>query len=296
MKGMDTRRVVNVFGASSCWGAQDRDCDGGPQALYARGLVQQLEQKDYEVRLHHMAALPHSSDDTHHLKLIAKYCCSLATDIARSVDAQEKFVVVGGDHSCAIGTWSGAANALSPRGPIGLIWVDAHMDSHTPFTSGSGAVHGMPLAALLGKGDPLLTQIGQQQSKLLPENVCLVGVRSFEEEEQRLLDRLGVRVYSQQDVDRRGLDDVMREARALVRQSTVAYGVSIDLDAMDPKDAPGVGSPEPGGLSGKALAAELACYRHDDDLLGIEIVELNPVRDTFGKTSALAMDLLLAVL
>ena len=287
--------VLNVFGASSCWGAQDHDCDGGPQALYARGLLRQLEHKGYEVRLHHLVGPENPQSSPHAMSVIAQYCQELADGVYSAVIANEQFAVIGGDHSCAIGTWSGAANAFAGQGAVGLIWVDAHMDSHTPFTSGSGAVHGMPLAALLGKGDPLLTQIGGKQTKLLPGDVCLVGVRSYEQEEQRLLNQLGVHVYTQQDVNRRGLDDVMREARAIVRQNTVAYGISIDLDAVDPRDAPGVGSPEPDGLSGPALVAELSCYRHDEGLLGIEIVELNPVRDVLGKTSALAMNLLLGV-
>lgn len=296
MKNMEhISPIINIFGASSCWGAQDHNCEGGPQALYALGIVRQLEEKGYEVNLNHLAAPLTDDKAPNKLAIIAEYCTELAQDVQQSVMRNEKFIVVGGDHSCGVGTWSGAAVAKAAQGSIGLIWVDAHMDSHTPFTSGSGAVHGMPVAALLGKGDVLLTHVLSDAPKLLPENICLVGVRSYEPEEQRLLETLGVKVYSHEEVGRRGLDDVMREARAIVRKNTVAYGISIDLDAIDPEDAPGVGSPEPDGLSGKALTAELTQYRRDDDLLGIEIVELNPVKDSLGRTSALAMELLLAV-
>jgi arginase len=294
---MNTRKkTLNVFGASSCWGARDHDCAGGPQALYALGLLRQLEDNGYDCQIYHLAEPQTADSDPQKVAHIAEYCGELAEGVRRSIVAGEKFAVIGGDHSCAIGSWSGAAVALASRGDIGLIWIDAHMDSHTPFTSHSGAVHGMPLAVLFGRGDPRLTSIMSVEPKLKPQNVCLIGVRSFEEEEQTLLRKLGVRVYSQNEVRERGLAEVLSEARAIVRQQTAAYGISIDLDAIDPQDAPGVGSPEPNGLSGKALKSELQRFRHDDDLLGIEIVELNPVRDKFGQTSALALDLLLAAL
>lgn len=287
---------VNVFGASSCWGAQDHDCDGGPQALYALGLQRHIEEKGYECEIHHLAAPMTSDEDPRKQDYIAEYCEVLANQVTQCVKSQEKFAVIGGDHSVAIGTWGGVATAKLTQGDIGLIWVDAHMDSHTPFTTPSGAVHGMPLAVLLGKGDPVLTTLINEQAKIKPQNVCLIGVRSYEEEERLLLERLGVRVYYQDEIRSRGLAEVMNEARARVREQTVGYGISIDMDAIDPEDAPGVGSPEPDGLSGQALLRELKRSRHDQDLLGIEVVELNPVKDKLGQTSALALKLLLAVM
>jgi len=287
---------INIFGASSCLGAQDRDCEGGPQALYALGLLRRLEDKGYVPQLHHLSE-PLLAESSHKkLALIADYCHELALGVRDSVNVNESFAVIGGDHSCAVGTWSGAATAVADKGALGLIWVDAHMDSHTPFTSQSGAIHGMPLASLLGKGAVELTTILSPQAKLQGQYVCLIGVRSFEAEEQALLESFGVRIYSHDEVKERGLAEVMAEARAIVKQGTVAYGVSIDLDAIDPKDAPGVGSPEPDGLSSNALIVELKRFKKDDAFLGIEIVELNPVKDKLGRTSAIAMDLLLAVL
>ncbi len=290
---------LNVFGASSCLGAKDHDCEGGPRALYALGLLRQFERKGYEPELRHLRAPavgdPAKEDGEEKLSLISAYCHELALGVRDSVKAHEMFVVIGGDHSCAVGTWSGAAVALVDKGPVGLIWVDAHMDSHTPFTSQSGAIHGMPLAALLGRGAGALTSILSPQVKLSAQNVCLVGVRSFEYEEKELLEHMGVRIYSQPEVKARGLAEVMNEARAIVKENTFAYGLSIDLDAIDPHDAPGVGSPEPNGLSARALVEELKQFRGDEQLLGVEVVELNPVKDKLGRTSALAMDLLLAI-
>ncbi len=289
---------LNVFGASSCLGARDRDCEGGPQALYALGLLQRLEMKGYKPELRHLRAPvvgdPAREDGEEKLSLISRYCHELALGVRDSVKAHEMFIVIGGDHSCAVGTWSGAAVALADKGAVGLIWVDAHMDSHTPFTSQSGAIHGMPLAALLGQGATAMTSILSPQIKLSAQNVCLVGVRSFEHEEKELLARMGVRVYRQSEVEARGLAEVMLEARAIVKRNTLGYGISIDLDAIDPHDAPGVGSPEPGGLSARALIGELKQFRGDEQFLGVELVELNPVKDRLGRTSALAMDLLLA--
>ena len=294
---MEARKSkIHVFGASSCWGAQDHDCDGGPQALYALGLQRHIEQKGYDCDIRHLAAPVTSDEDPRKQEYIAEYCEELAGMTHQCAKSNEKFAVIGGDHSIAIGTWGGAANAKLADGGIGLIWIDAHMDSHTPLTTPSGAAHGMPLAVLLGKGDPALTALVNEQARIKPQNVCLIGVRSYEEEERLLLEHLGVRIYYQDEIRSRGLAEVINEARARVREQTVGYGISIDMDAIDPEDAPGVGSPEPGGLSGLALQRELERYKHDEDLLGIEVVELNPVKDKLGQTSALALKLLLAVM
>lgn len=204
-------------------------------------------------------------------------------------------VVLGGDHSCAIGTWKGAARALSARGSLGLIWIDAHMDAHTAETTPSGKLHGMPLACLLGHGDPQLTAIAGG-AQLDPRRVCLVGVRSFETGEAALLRRLGVRVFFMHEVAHRGLAAVMKDALAIVRGNDGAYGISLDLDAVDPRDAPGVGSPVPHGIRGFELRRALSQFRRDPALAGLEIVEYNPHRDQRGATARLAGDAIRALL
>ena len=202
-------------------------------------------------------------------------------------------LVLGGDHSCAIGTWKGIAQAVP--GPLGLIWIDAHMDAHTPETTESGRLHGMPLACVLGYGEASLTSIAGGAC-VAPQHLCLVGIRSFEKGEAELLRRLGVRVYAMREVNERGLDVVLHEARALVATGTAGYGISIDLDAIDPVEAPGVGSPVRGGLKAAELVQALAQLAGDAALRGLEIVEYNPHLDRGAQTIALVPALAEALL
>jgi arginase len=203
-------------------------------------------------------------------------------------------LVLGGDHSCAIGTWKGAARALASRGSLGLIWIDAHMDAHTVLTTPSGRLHGMPLACLFGHGDPRLTAIAGG-AMLDPRRVCLVGVRSFEGGEAALLLRLGVRVFFMHEIARRGLHDVMTDALAIAG-SGGAYGISFDLDAVNPRDAPGVGSPAAGGIRGPDLLRAFSRIGRDPALAVLEVVEYNPPRDRGGATARLAADAIKALL
>ena len=203
-------------------------------------------------------------------------------------------VVLGGDHSCAIGTWKGIASALAPRGPLGLVWIDAHMDAHTPETTPSGMLHGMPLACLLGRGDPRLAL--EPAAALDPRRLCLVGVRSFESGEAALLERLGVRVFPMREVARRGLVPVMDEALAIARSGSGGYGISLDLDAIDPRDAPGVGTAVRDGIRGSDIRGVFARLADDPLLAALEIAEYNPARDRNGLTARLVQDVVLALL
>ncbi|MGF2524515.1 arginase, partial [Ralstonia pseudosolanacearum] len=226
---------------------------------------------------------------------VAGFSRALADATAHSVHERRVPVVIGGDHSCAIGTWSGVASALRPAGPLGLIWIDAHLDSHTPQSSDSGAIHGMPLAALLGHGARELTQVRDTRPKLLPQHVVVIGARSYEPAERALIDQLGVRVIDAAEVARSGLRAVMAEAIRIAAADTAAFGVTVDLDAFDPVVAPGVGSPEPGGLTGQDMTQALAaCARHAR-FAAFELVEYNPRHDKGGITARLALDLLGAV-
>jgi arginase len=180
---------------------------------------------------------------------------------------------------------------VRPEGRLGLLWIDAHMDSHTFRTSPSRALHGMPLACLLGHGDPRLTRIGGPEPKLLPQDVCLIGVRSFEWGEAVLLKRLGVRVYFMAEIRRRGLAELCAEAWAHVTREAAACGVSLDLDALDPEEEPGVGSPVAGGLHRDELAAALRGLHGDPRLRALEVVEYNPYADRDFATARAIHDL-----
>jgi arginase len=202
------------------------------------------------------------------------------------------FCVVAGDHSSAIGTWSGVYDAIHQQGDLGLIWIDAHMDAHTPETSPSGNIHGMPLACLLGYGYKNLISILQNAPKLKPENICLIGVRSFEEGEENLLKNLGVKVYFMDEVQSRGFKSVMQEATHHVKKNTAKFGVTIDIDAIDPIEAPGVDVPEPNGIRINELREGFQEIINDKKLLGVEIVEFDPHLDINQQTEKLVVSLI----
>lgn len=203
-------------------------------------------------------------------------------------------VVIGGDHSCAIGTWTGIATAQ--RQAMGLLWIDAHLDAHTPESSESKRLHGMPLAVLLGEGDAPLARMGGMTPVLDPRYCSVIGVRSFEDEEPLRMARLGVRFYTREEIALRGLPAVVAEAWRRVAGAPGGFGVTLDLDVLDPMLAPGVSVPEHGGLHPRKLAALLARQPHKERLRGLEIVELNPRRDPQGQTLRLLPTLMTALL
>jgi len=287
-----TPRSIIVIGAASGAGAPDPGCAEGPDALrhYKTFHDTPLQHVAWDAILH----VPREEQDTP-LHAVAALSARLAAEVGAVLQAGNFPLVVGGDHSCAIGTWSGVHRALADRGPIGLIWIDAHMDSHTFATTPSGQIHGMPLACLLGHGDAVLTGINGPEAKLRPEHVCLIGVRSFEAGEAALLHRLGVRVFDMDEIRRRGLAGVFDEALAIVRQGTAGFGVSVDMDALDPEEEPGVGSPVPGGLHRAELAAALSHLRGDPAFVAMEIAEYNPRRDRGHATADAAGALVNAI-
>lgn len=239
-------------------------------------------------------AIFQSNPDVHSKQTeVVRLCQLLANAVADKVQQKKFFTVLGGDHTCAIGTWSGATSEISP---LGLIWIDAHMDSHNPETSHTGNIHGMPLACLLGVGDATLTKILGDSPKLQPEHVCLIGIRSYESEELALLKKLNVRIFFMEEVKQRGLSVIMQEALQIVTTGTKGFGISIDIDSMDPIEAPGTGVPEPDGLSAQSLIAGLHAIAQHSQLIGIEIAEFNPHLDQAQKTEKIIMQLLQAVI
>ncbi len=235
-------------------------------------------------------------DERRRRAALSRLCGLLASTVADAMRRGQLPCVLGGDHSCAGGTWSGAANALlaASGGGLGLIWIDAHMDSHTPQSSHTGRLHGMPLAWLLGEHDDPL--YGLASGVLAPRNVCLVGVRSFEPEEEERLRRLGVRVILDEELARRGLDAALEEALAIAEAGTAGFGISIDLDVVAPQDAPAVGTPVSGGLRAGELARGLARLGARPQLAALELVEYSPRLDADGTTARVAVDLAAAAL
>ncbi|HHM05582.1 MAG TPA: arginase [Gammaproteobacteria bacterium] len=260
-----------LIGVASGLGAPDGACADGPVALCESPLLAALSRKGcLEVLRPLPADAPRAA--------LAGLCRTLAARAAGLVRGGARPVVVGGDHSCAVGTWAGVHAALDGA-PLGLIWVDAHMDAHTPATSPSGALHGMPLAVLLGFGETDLTTLAGSAPVLQAEHVCVVGVRSYEPEEAALLSRLGVKVVFARELRQRGWEALWPELETRVARGTAGYGISIDLDAIDPSEAPGVGTPVGSGLSARALLDWLGDRAADPRLLAVEMSEYNPHRD-----------------
>lgn len=298
-----TKKTYQIIGAASGFGAQIRACEQGPDTLKASGCLDQLKEKGIPcVGWETLYPTVRAQDQELPLKDALPTICALNNLLADRVFqamSQKHFpVVIGGDHSIAVGTWNGVSKFLSQEDtkPLGLIWIDAHMDSHTPETTPSGAWHGMPLAALLGYGKTELAQLKQEKPILEPNHICLIGARSFEEGEIQLLKKLGVQIYFIDEVKKRGFDTVLKEAILIVSKDTFGYGVSLDIDVVDPSEAPGAGSLEPGGLSAKELLEGLTQLGRDPHFKAFELVEFNPERDSEGKTAALCLQILIAAL
>lgn len=290
------KHPVKLIGVVSGLGARDHGCEDGPLFLRTLNVFRGDDiPAAWGDMLRPGAASPESP-----VASTAELCSRLADYVQNTLETGYFPLVVGGDHSCAIGTWSGVHQWLGQKpgeqGPLGLIWIDAHMDSHTFATTPSRALNGMPLACLLGYGEQGLTGIGTTDPKLRPEHVCLLGVRSFEEGEAALLKKLGVRVISMEEVRKRGVVATLDEAMAIARNGTAGYGVSLDLDVLDPAEESGVGNPEPDGLLCLELEHALRQLRNDPALLAMEIVEYNPHHDRGLLTARAAGALFRAVL
>jgi arginase len=291
-------RKLAVIGAALDLGAGRRGVDMGPSAIRYAGLDERLQSLGFECDdLGNVgAATPEATEsgDPHarFLSQIKETCAGIAKKVAAAVEDGHLPIVLGGDHSIALGTLGGLA---SSHGPGGALWFDAHGDLNTPQTSPSGNVHGMPLAAALGLANDVFASDAWPLPALKPEHVVLVGVRSLDEGERELVRRLGVSVYTMSDLDRRGVEPVVREA--LERMADAAFvHVSLDMDVVDPDIAPGVGTPVRGGLSYREahLALELVA---ESGLLGsLDVVEVNPILDRENVTAALAVELVASAL
>lgn len=301
-------RPVELIGAAVGEGAPDEGTRAGPESLRRWGLGRRLSARGREVRWGPIVASDRALLGHGPLQVVGEFSARLAEAVGGALAAGRLPVVVGGDHSCAVGTWSAAAAALRRLGAgtgsgagsgagsaLGLVWIDAHLDAHTPETSETQQPHGMPLAALLGHGAPALTGVAGAFAKLRPEHVVLIGPRSWEAGEAALLARLGVRVMAADEVARRGFVDCLAEARARVSRDTAGWGVSFDLDALDPADAPGTGVKVADGLRLAEVGAALHGLACDPRLVACELVEYNPRLDR-DRVTARAADAVLGAL
>src|SRR5438128_309742 len=282
-------RQVELIGAAWGLGGPEPGCAEAP-AVLTPWTGEQWQRCGLAVRA---GPIPSPSFTERRRQLaVSKSCGLLASAVAESLRRGYLPCVLGGDHSCAGGTWTGVARAT--KGELGLIWVDAHMDAHTPRTSHTGRLHGMPLAWLLGEDDDPL--YGLATGVIEPRHVARIGVRSFEPEEKVRLEHLGVRVIYMDEIRTRGIAAVLDEAVAIATRGTAAFGISIDLDVVTPDEAPGVGTPVPDGVSGAELARALERIGGRPDLAAVELVEYSPRLDPTGRTGRVAIEILRAAL
>jgi arginase len=299
LAGADAARTVELIGAAIGEGAPDRRTRGGPGSLRQWGLGRRLTARGRAVRWGPTLASKPDLMTEGPMAVVAEFSRRLSAAVGASLDAERLPVVIGGDHSCAVGTWSGVAAALYRRAPsqrLGLVWIDAHLDAHTPETSPSQMPHGMPIAALLGHGSPDLTAVLDERPKLLPQHLVLIGPRSWESGEAALLAGLGVRVITGEEVVRRGVAACLEEAIARVTDGTAGWGLSFDLDALDPLDAPGTGARVEQGMRVAEVAAALRGLGCDPRFLACELVEYNPELDARRMTAEAAEAVLGALL
>ena len=309
-QSLPTRRI-RVIGVPLDLGASRRGVDMGPSAVRVAGLEARLEALGHQVTdggniLVEIAETQSSGNaNARFLREIADTCTRTAEAVVKSLEDGMTPLVLGGDHSLAAGSVSGVAEFYRRQGQkIGVIWIDAHSDINTPETSPSGNVHGMPLAALLGLGAGSGADLGPNSSlgplshifgyspKISAENTVILGVRDIDAAERENIRRAGVaEVYTMRDIDERGMRTVMEEALRAAGSGTAGYHVSLDMDWIDPEDAPGVGTPVRGGATYREAHLAMEILADHGRLLSFEIVEVNPVIDDRNRTADLAVEL-----
>jgi arginase len=298
-----TGKRVSILGVPLGYGSSMAGVDLGPPALRVARLNQRVAQLGYEVRdlgdmrLARPASVPEARDKAKYLGEIAATCEELARETKQILEVGELPIILGGDHSIAIGSISGVASYFRERQEsLGLIWFDAHADMNTPQTTFSGNVHGMPLAALLGYGAPELTSIEGFSPKLDPALCAHIGARDLDPGEKELIRRLGIRFFTMREIDERGMSACIDEAIAIASRASGGYAVTFDVDALDPTDAPGSGTIVRGGLTYREAHLGMEKIAEDGGMRSLEIVEINTALDTNNRTAELGVELILSAL
>lgn len=294
---------IAIAGVPLDLGAGRRGVDMGPSAVRVANLNGRLASLGHEVEdlgnlpVAQPESLPEGPANAKYLPQITETCTRLATLIEETMDRGVFPLVLGGDHSIAVGTVAGLSHHFSSRNQrIGIVWIDAHADMNTPASSPSGNVHGMPLACCAGMGPPELTGIFGYAPKVHPRNIAIIGLRSVDEAERSPVRTSGVTAFTMRQIDERGLRAVMDDAIRIATNGTAGFHLSLDMDALDPQEAPGVGTPVRGGLTYREahLAMETVC---DSSMMrAMEVVEVNPVIDESNRTALLAVELVMSAM
>lgn len=289
------RKKLSIVGVPMDLGQTRRGVDMGPSAMRYADAVKRLERIGYEVddqgdiRVDYIDDESNVQSSLRNLKAITK----AALDLAERVDSIIKLgsfpLVLGGDHSISIGTLAGVSKHFEN---LGVIWYDAHGDLNTDETSPTGNIHGMPLAASLGFGHPELTGVGGFHPKIKPDNVVIIGARDLDQGERDLIKEQSIKVYTMHEIDRLGMTKVMEETITYLKGKTDGVHLSLDLDGLDPHDAPGVGTPVLGGISYRESHLAMEMLAESELITSAEFVEVNPILDEKNKTAEVAVALM----
>ncbi len=276
-------------------GQMRRGVDMGPSAIRYAGINERLKPLFDEIHdlgdiaIGRPEVIVDQESNLRNLDLVAEKNALLAEKVDEAVQAGWFPLVLGGDHSIAIGTLAGVAKHYKN---LGVIWYDAHGDLNTAETSPSGNIHGMPLAVSLGIGHSKLTEIGGYTPKIKPENVVIIGARSLDEGERILIKEKGIKVYTMHEIDRMGMAKVMEETIAYLKERTDGVHLSLDLDGLDPSECPGVGTPVIGGISFRESHLAMEMLEESKIITSAEFVEVNPILDEKNKTASIAVGLM----
>lgn len=293
------KKQISIIGVPMDLGQARRGVDMGPSAIRYAGIVERLQALGYDIKDRGDIEIgrPDPAEDNpqqqkshlKNLKEVSEANGKLSEWVSDVITNGRFPLVLGGDHSIAIGTLAGISQHFNN---LGVIWYDAHGDLNTADTSPSGNIHGMPLAASLGIGHQSLTEIDGYSPKIKPENLVIVGARSLDEGERELIRERGVRVYTMHEIDRLGMTAVMKDTIDFLEQKTDGIHLSLDLDGLDPHDAPGVGTPVIGGISYRESHLAMEMLAESELITSAEFVEVNPILDDRNKTATVAVALM----
>lgn len=296
-----SKRAVGILGVPLGFGASMAGVDMGPAALRVAKLKQRIGKLGYSVRdlgdmrIDRPEVIPDEHDKLKYIDQISAACEALSTQVEEILSAGELPLVLGGDHSIAMGSIAGVASYFHrSEQAIGLIWFDAHADMNTPETTPSGNIHGMPLAALLGYGAPQLTHIAGFAPKIDPRFCAHVGARDIDSGERELIRKLGMRFFTMREIDERGMKACMDDAIKIASGAPAGYAVTFDVDVLDPGDAPGSGTLVRGGLTYREAHLGMEMIAEAGGMRSLEVVEINTALDVNNKTAELGVELILS--
>lgn len=294
---------VRIIGVPMDLGQSRRGVDMGPSALRGAGLQARIKQLGVTVEdignleVKQPEEMQVGEKRAKYLQEIAETCKDLAITVEKSIGEGFLPLVLGGDHSIAAGVAAGvAAQYRKDKKEIGYIWLDAHGDMNTPESSPSGNVHGMPLASIMGYGPTELVDLMGFKPKAEPGNIVIVGARDLDAQERKIVKKSGIHVFTMRDIDERGMREVMADALKYAMDDTAGIAISLDMDFVDPSDAPGVGTPVRGGVTYREAHLAMEMIADTESMLSLEVVEINPIIDEHNRTALLGVELVLSAL